>query len=64
MSTANMRLANQKTRRETGLDYVVSAMNLLTPFGTKQVKDQKPFFPGQEEALEQELDRVAKQIAK
>ncbi|MBQ6495674.1 MAG: hypothetical protein IJI74_00735 [Firmicutes bacterium] len=60
MSTANMRLANQKTRRETGLDYVVSAMNLLTPFGTKQVKDQKPFFPGQEEALEQELDRVAK----
>lgn len=60
MSTANMRLANQKTRREIGLDYVVSAMNLLTPFGTKQVKDQKPFFPGQEEALEQELDRVAK----
>ena len=30
------RLANVKTRRETGLDYVVSAMNVLTPFGSKQ----------------------------
>ena len=33
-------------------------MNLLTPFGAKQIKDQKPFFPGQEEALEAELDRI------
>lgn len=62
MSTAVKRLANVKTRRETGLDYVVSAMNLLTPFGSKQIKEQKPFFPGQEEALEDELDRVAKMV--
>lgn len=52
------RLANVKTRKETGLDYVVSAVNLLTPFGTKQIKEQKPFVPGQEEALRAELDRV------
>lgn len=52
------RLANMKTRKETGLDYVVSAINLLTPFGTKQIKEQKPFFPGQEDALRRELGRV------
>ena len=52
------RLANVKTRKETGLDYVVSAVNLLTPFGTKQIKEQKPFVPGQEEALRAELNRV------
>ena len=58
MSTRILRLANPKTRRETGLDYVIGAMNLLTPFGTKQIKEQKPFFPGQESALEEELDRI------
>ena len=52
------RLANVKTRKETGLDYVVSAVNLLTPFGIKQIKEQKPFVPGQEESLREELDRV------
>lgn len=52
------RLANVKTRKKTGLDYVVSAVNLLTPFGTKQIKEQKPFVPGQEEALRAELNRV------
>lgn len=58
MAVMVKRLANQKTRRETGLDYVVGAMNLLTPFGIKQIKDQKPFLPGQEELLRAELDRV------
>ena len=52
------RLANVKTRKETGLDYVVSAVNLLTPFGIKQIKEQKPFVPGQEESLRAELNRV------
>lgn len=52
------RLANVKTRRETGLDYVVSAVNILTPFGTKQIKEQKPFLPGQEAELRTELLRV------
>ena len=52
------RLANVKTRRETGLDYVVSAINLLTPFGTRQIKEQRPFFPGEEEELKKELMRI------
>ena len=62
MSTRILRLANPKTRRETGLDYVISAMNLLTPFGAKQIKEQKPFFPGQEKDLEEELDRIERMV--
>ncbi|MDO4545941.1 MAG: hypothetical protein Q4C25_07270 [Bacillota bacterium] len=54
------RLANVKTRRETGLDYVVSAMNLLTPFGAADIKERKPFFPGQEDDLREELLRIEK----
>ncbi|MDD4200151.1 MAG: hypothetical protein PHS19_02045 [Eubacteriales bacterium] len=54
------RLANQKTRRETGLDYVVGAINLQTPFGQKLIKEQKPFLPGQEEGLRQELSYIRK----
>lgn len=56
------RLANVKTRRETGFDYVVSALNVLTPFGAKQLKEQKPFFPGQEEELRKELERVGRMM--
>lgn len=56
------RLANAKTRRETGLDFVVSAIDLLTPFGIKQIKGQKPFLPGREEDLRQELARVGRML--
>ena len=56
------RLANQKTRRETGLDYVVGAMNLQTPFGQKLIKEQKPFLPGQEEELKLELSHIQKMM--
>ncbi len=54
------RLANMKTRKETGLDFVVSAINLQTPFGVKQIKEQEPFLPGEEEDLREELKRVQK----
>ncbi len=50
--------ANKKTRQEAGLNYVASSLNLLTPFGIAIVKAQKPFLPGQEEALRAELLRV------
>ena len=60
MAVIVKRLANQKTRRETGLDYVASAINVLTPFGAKLIKEQKPFLPGQEEQLRAELSRVRK----
>ena len=42
----NRRLANAKTRRETGLDYVMFNLDLNTPFGKKQLKELKPFYPG------------------
>ena len=62
MSEKTRRLANKKTRTETGLDYVVSALNLLTPFGSKLIKEQKPYFPGQERELRAELERVQRMV--
>lgn len=59
---ANRRLANVKTRKETGLDYVVQNLNLQTPFGKKEVSEIKPFFPGEEDELRTELNRVEKLI--
>ena len=59
----NRRLANVKTRTETGLEYVMSSMNLQTPFGKKQLKEMKPFFPGEEALLAEELDRVDTRVA-
>ena len=58
----NRRLANVKTRRETGLDYVMFNLDLNTPFGKKQLKETQPYYPGQEEELRAELDRVARMI--
>lgn len=56
------RVANLKTKRETGLDFVVSAINLQTPFGVKQIKEQEPFIPGEEELLREELARIRKMM--
>lgn len=55
---SNRRLANVKTRRETGLDYVMQSIDLNTPFGKKILKETKPFFPGEEAELKAELDKV------
>lgn len=54
---ANLRLANAKTRKETGLDYVVNSINIQTPFGKKLLKELKPFYPGEEEELRCELQK-------
>lgn len=62
MAIVKQRLTNLKTRKETGLDFVVSAINLHTPFGVKQIKEKEPFFPGQEEALKEELMRIQKMM--
>lgn len=56
------RLANIKTRKETGLDYVISEIELGTPFGKKAIKEKQPFFPGQEEELRRELDKIEEMI--
>ena len=58
----NRRLANVKTRRETGLDHVFQNLIIETPFGKKEQKAAKPFYPGDEEALKAELDRVGKLV--
>ena len=55
---SNRRLANIKTRSETGLDYVMQNIDLNTPFGKKQLKEIKPFFPGEEDELRAELDKL------
>ncbi len=57
------RLANVKTRNETGLEYITSCLNLNTPFGKKQLKELKPFFVGDEETLMEELDKVEEMIS-
>lgn len=54
----NRRLANVKTRKETGLEYVMFSLNLNTPFGKKQLKEVRPFYPGEEDDLRAELDRL------
>ncbi|MEE0741405.1 MAG: MutS-related protein [Emergencia sp.] len=59
---ANRRLANVKTRTETGLDYVLSQIDLNTPFGKALLKETKPFFPGEEAALREELSKVEEMI--
>ena len=59
---SNRRLANVKTRSETGLDYVMSQIDLNTPFGRTILKATKPFFPGEEEELRHELNKVEDMI--
>lgn len=53
------RLANVKTRNQAGFDFVMSSLNILTPFGETRRKGLQPFFPGEEELLKEELERVA-----
>ena len=35
---ANKRLANLKTKAETGLDYVMLKLDVISPFGKKKLK--------------------------
>lgn len=55
-----MRLANVKTRKETGLSYVMQSVYTATPFGTKIMKELNPYMPGQEEALIREFSKMEK----
>ncbi|WP_312353811.1 MutS-related protein [Aminipila sp.] len=55
-----MRLANVKTRKETGLSYVMQNVYTATPFGTKIMKELNPYMPGQEEALKREFSKMEK----
>lgn len=59
----NRRLANVKTRKETGLEYVMFNLDLNTPFGKKQLKEIRPFYPGEEDDLRAELDRLETMVS-
>lgn len=52
------RLANVKSRTETGFEHVLHSINVITPYGVKRVKEIKPFFPSQEKLLREELDKL------
>jgi DNA mismatch repair ATPase MutS len=54
----SMRLANVKTRKETGLSYVMQSVYTATPFGLKLIKELVPYLPGQEDELRQEFFRM------
>lgn len=53
-----MALCNPKTKDETGFDYVLKCLKLLSPFGSKSQKAVLPFMPGQEAELREDLDRL------
>ena len=38
-------------------------MNIISPFGKKKLKELRPFFPGEEEELRAELNRIEDMIA-
>ncbi len=54
------RLTNTKTKRESGYDHVVSCLEIETPFGKKALKSSRTFYPGEEDELRAELDKVQK----
>ncbi|MBO4725127.1 MAG: DNA mismatch repair protein MutS [Firmicutes bacterium] len=58
----NLRLANVKTRKETGLDYVAGLINVQTPYGTKELQGIEPFYPGQEDELKRELYKTGQMV--
>ncbi len=58
MANTYRRLANIKTRKETGLDYVLGAINIQTPYGKKQLQEIEPFYPGEENQLKAKLDKT------
>ena len=62
MTASNRRLSNIKTRNQTGLEYVLQSINIITPFGRTLMKEQKPFYPGQEEELRCELDKIDRML--
>ncbi len=58
----NRRLANVKTRREAGLDYVKDNITLNSPFSHKLLKEMKPYFPGDEESLMEHFDKLEQMV--
>ena len=58
MKQSLRRLSNDKTKAETGFDFVSSKLNMDTNLGKAVMKDAKAFYPGDEEGLVEELKKV------
>lgn len=58
MMDRNRTLSNKKTKSETGFDFTIEKLEVLTPLGTLFKKKAEPFFPGEEELLEAELNKI------
>ena len=58
----NKILANSKTMAETGFDFVCSKLDAASPLGLKAQKEARPFYPGEEELLEEELNKLGAMI--
>lgn len=56
------RLANKKTRMETGFDQVLQEINVSTPYGKKKIKEIHPYFPGEENKLKYEFEKIEKML--
>jgi dsDNA-specific endonuclease/ATPase MutS2 len=45
-------------KKNIDFDYVLNMIEVITPYGLKHKKTIKPYMPGEEESLRDELDRV------
>ena len=58
-----MRLASTKTKNETGFDFVIQNISIRTPYGKKCLKEMTAFFPGEEDKLREELNKLSSVFA-
>jgi dsDNA-specific endonuclease/ATPase MutS2 len=53
-----MEFINSHTKESIDMDYVLGKIFPRTPYGLQKKRELKPFMPGEEHRLEQELDEV------
>lgn len=53
-----MRLCNPKTKTETGFEYVMHGINVITPYGKREAKELAPYAPGEEVRLAEVLNQL------
>ncbi len=54
-----MRLASTKAKNETGFDFVIQIISIRTPYGRKYLKEMTAFFPGEEDKLREEFNKLS-----
>ncbi|MBV1818904.1 DNA mismatch repair protein MutS [Anaerosalibacter bizertensis] len=53
-----MEFMNELTRKSLDFDYVLSRIKTYTPYGKGYKENMRPYLPGEEERLEEELQRI------